>query len=84
MNNKPKTIKLTGDFVDFKRNWSSSGNNLTAEIGGTTSKGTFTKVELKLSFDCLAYIMPGVKKAWETEKEIRQASIEQIDRALGL
>jgi hypothetical protein len=80
----PKTIRLTGDFVDFKRNWQGDGSNLTAEIGGTTAKGTFTKVELKLSFDCLAYIMPGVKKAWEQEKQIRLDSITSIDNALGL
>ena len=78
----PKTIRLTGDFVDFKRNW--TGKNLTAEIGGTTAKGTFMKVELKLDFDCLAYIMPGVKKAWEAEKQIRLGSIESVDQALGL
>jgi len=82
--NMSKKINITGDFVDFKRVWSDDGQNLTAEIGGQTTKGTFVKVNVKLNFDCLAYIMPGVKKAWETEREIRQGAIQSIDKALGI
>ena len=81
---KIKTTKLSGDYIDCKRVWDNGGKNLTAEIGGTTAKGTFMKVELKLDFDCLQYIMNGVKRACEVEKEIRVASIEAVDKSLGI
>lgn len=81
---KTKKINLTGDCVDFKRNWHSNGNNLTAEIFGHTSKGTDMKVEIQLDFDCLPYILPGLKDAWQKERTMRVDAISAIDKSLGI
>lgn len=81
---KTRKINLKGDYVNFKREWTARDGNLVAEIGSETKNGNIVQVNVRLDFDCLAYIMPGLKKAWETEKAIRMSSINEVDAALGL
>ena len=81
---KTKTINLEGDYVDFEREWIAGQYKLIAKIGGRTSKDNATYVNVKLDFDCLPYIMPGIAKAWELERDRRTTDIARIDKVLGL
>jgi len=82
--NKIKTVNLKGDYVNFERVWSDKREGLIATIGADTPKGNVVQVKIKFDFDCLPYVMPSLRKAWQAEREVRESAIRDIDASLGL